>query len=398
LESFTVVGGGLAGLVAANALVGDGRKVVLLEQSQHLGGRAITQQDRGYLLNLGPHALYQGGVAARTLRQWKVPFSGKPPDTTSACFMLNEGRLYPLIQNTRQLLSTRLFGAREKFQAARILQQFVSGQAAEGESMEHWIHQRARSPRVRNLVAMLTRVSTYTADHARLSARAALDQFRTAKAHGVLYLDGGWQTLVDGLARRARSLGVEIRLGQVIESLEPIRTDGVILAVSPSSVERITGRSLPAMHPVRAACLDLGLRTLPRGSARLALGVDQPLYLSVHSAVAKLAPSGAALVHVAKYLSGATNPADDRQELERLADLAIPGWRDRAEVVSFLPNMTVTHAIVSPEGRPAINALGLPGVALAGDWVGSEGMLADAAVASALHAAGMVQRQGLLAA
>jgi phytoene dehydrogenase-like protein len=52
MQRYIVLGGGLAGLTAANALAGDGHKVVLLEQSQHLGGRAITQPDRGYLLNL----------------------------------------------------------------------------------------------------------------------------------------------------------------------------------------------------------------------------------------------------------------------------------------------------------------------------------------------------------
>jgi phytoene dehydrogenase-like protein len=401
MQRYIVLGGGLAGLTAANALAGDGHKVVLLEQSQHLGGRAITQPDRGYLLNLGPHALFAGGVAAQTLRQWNVPFSGRPPDTSSASFLMYDGRMYPLILTTRQLLATRLFGAAEKWQAARLLQQLVSGRAAAGESMEEWIDRRARRPRVRQFAAMLVRLSTYSADLAQLSARAALDQFRRAISPGVLYLDGGWQTLVDGLEQRARALGVEIRLGEAVESLESlraaIRADGVILAVPPASVERLTGRSLPGMNPARLACLDLGLRTLPAGAARVTFGVDQPLYLSVHSAVAKLAPAGAALVHVGKYLARATNTvtdaAGDRQELEQFADSAIPGWRDQAEVVRFMPNMTVTPAVFSPQGRPGVDALGLPGVALAGDWVGSEGMLADAAVASALHAAAMVQRQ-----
>jgi phytoene dehydrogenase-like protein len=409
MQRYIVLGGGLAGLTAANALAGDGHKVVLLEQSQHLGGRAITQQDRGYFLNLGPHALYAGGIAAQTLRQWNVPFSGHAPDTSSASWLMHGGSMYPLILTTGQLLTTRLFGAAEKFQAARMLQQLVSGRAAEGESMKEWIDRHARGPRVRQFAAMLVRISTYSADLTRLSARAALDQFRRAKSHGVLYLDGGWQTLVAGLEQRARALGVEIRVGEPVESLDAIRADGVILAVSPASVERLTGWSLgrnlgrnlpgqPELHPARMACLDLGLRTLPNGSARVVFGVDQPLYLSVHSVVAKLAPAGAALVHVGKYLAAATDPAADRRELEQFADCAIPGWRDQAEVVRFMPNMTVTPAVFSPGGRPGVDALGLPGVALAGDWVGSEGMLADAAVASALRAAAMVQRQRLLAA
>ncbi len=398
MQQYVVVGGGLAGLTAANALAGEGRKVVLLEQSEHLGGRAITQHDRGYLLNLGPHALFHGGVAAQTLRQWGVPIHGHPPETGSASLMMHSGRMYPLIATPKGLLTTRLFTAAEKLQAARILQQLVSGAATAGESMEEWIEQRARSPRVRQFVAMLARVSNYSADLSSISALAALDQFRLAKSHGVLYLDGGWQTLVAGLEQRARRLGVEIRLGEAAETLDSLHADGVVLTVPPSAVERITGRALPPMRPVRAACLDLGLRALPPGSARAVFGVDKPLYLSVHSSVARLAPPGTALVHVAKYLATASDPASDRRELEHFADLAIPGWREQVELARFLPHLTVTAAAPSPWGRPNVDQLGIPRVALAGDWVGDEAMLADAAVASALRAAGMVQQQRLRAA
>jgi phytoene dehydrogenase-like protein len=295
-------------------------------------------------------------------------------------------------------VTTRLFRTAEKIQAARILQQLLGGRASDRESIETWMERRARSARVRQFVSMFLRVSTYSAELSQLSARAALDQFRLAKSHGVLYLDGGWQTLVAGLAHRARRLGVEIRLGETASSLSVIDADGVVLAMPPAAVERIAGRGLPAMRPARAACLDLGLRALPEGAARVVFGVDQPLYLSVHSAAARLAPEGKALVHVAKYLAGDNDAAADRRELEQFADRAIPGWREQAEVVRFLPHMTVTEAVLSPQGRPAGDELGIPGVALAGDWVGAEGMLADAAVASALRAAAMVQRQELRAA
>jgi hypothetical protein len=55
--------------------------------------------------------------------------------------------------------------------------------------------------------------------------------------------------------------------------------------------------------PVRAACLDVGLARLPEPRRTFALGLDEPTYLSVHSKTAKLAPEGAAAIHVAKYLS-----------------------------------------------------------------------------------------------
>jgi protoporphyrinogen oxidase len=399
MKDYVVVGGGLAGLTAANALAERGGcKVTLLEQSGRLGGRAITHRDRGYLLNLGPHALHRDGIAARTLRGWGVPLSGNPPDTSSSSFLVRDGRMYPLLFTTRGLLTTRLFNAGEKWQAARVLTQLSSGQITEGDSIKQWIEQRASSTRLREFVAMLMRVSTYSADLSILSARAAVTQFRSATTGGVLYLDGGWQTLIAGLEQRARQLGVEIRPGEPVETLRRIAADGIVLAVPPAAVQHITGRPLPTMHPVRVACLDLGLRTMPPGGARVALGVDQPLYLSVHSAVARLAPEGSALVHVCKYLGGRADAAPDRRELEAFVDLAIPDWREHAEVIRFLPEITVTPAVFSPHGRPAIDALGIPKVVLAGDWVGEEGMLADAAVATGLQAAGLLQRQRLGAA
>ncbi len=176
--------------------------------------------------------------------------------------------------------------------------------------------------------------------------------------------------------------------------MNSLDADGIILAIPPAPVAKLTGRPLPQLRPVRAACLDLGLRSVGPLDSTLALGIDRPLYLSMHSASAKLAPEGGAVVHLAKYLGAAEpDPARDLAELEGLAHLALPGWRSRAEAIRFLPNMPVAHAMPAPEGRPDADALGLDHVQIAGDWVGPEGMLADAAVASGLRAAAMVQRR-----
>jgi hypothetical protein len=393
MESYTVVGGGIAGLTAANALAANGNRVTVLEQSERLGGRAITQQDRGYLLNLGPHALYRGGHAMRTLRGWGIPVHGSRPAVDSNSWLVCGNRNYSFITGPAALLQTRLFDWREKVETVRLFRAIASAKAAAGETMEQWLLRHTRSRRVRDFACALVRVSAYAVDLSRLSAAAVLSQLSSALKHGVLYLDGGWQTLVDGLAARARSLGVQICCGIPVETLDAVSASGVVLAVPPFAVERIAGVAIPKLAPVRMACLDIGLRELPGNAVRFALGVDQPLYFSVHSAAAKLAPEGAALAHVGKYLGAGEPAAGDRQELEEFADRAMPGWRVVAEVVRFLPNMTVSYASATLEGRPDVDALGLEDVAIAGDWVGPDGMLADAAVASGLRAAGMLERR-----
>jgi hypothetical protein len=72
-------------------------------------------------------------------------------------------------------------------------------------------------------------------------------------------------------------------------------------------------------------------------------------------------------------------------ELERVADLVHPGWRDELLLRRHLPKMTPIGAIASPTRRPGVEVE--PGLFAAGDWIGGEGWLVDAALASGTAAA-----------
>jgi phytoene dehydrogenase-like protein len=125
--------------------------------------------------------------------------------------------------------------------------------------------------------------------------------------------------------------------------------------------------------------------------------MDRPLYAAVHSAWAKLAPEGSALVHTLKYLQPdePAEPLAIRQELEALLDLVQPGWRAEVVEQSFLPQMAPSNAVVLARqgglpGRPGPAVPGIRNLYVAGDWVGAEGQLADACFASARSAARMI--------
>src|SRR5262249_4558796 len=139
--------------------------------------------------------------------------------------------------------------------------------------------------------------------------------------------------------------------------------------------------------PVKAACLDVALTRLPRPRATFALGIDRPLYLSVHSAVAELGPADHAVIHLGKYLGSADSDAkQDERELEGLLDLVQPGWRDVVAQRRFLPNMLVANALPSAAGggtagRPGPRVPGADNLYVVGDWVGPHGLLADASLA-----------------
>ncbi|WP_158750752.1 FAD-dependent oxidoreductase [Acidobacterium sp. S8] len=400
MRSYVVIGGGLAGLTAANALAVEGHQVTLMEQSKHLGGCAQTQQHFGYSMNLGPHALYCGGVAFETFRTWQIPFTGNFPPSGPLSYFVREEKLYPLVRDIGGLAMTRLFGVREKLEAGRFLSQLMAEQADDPhQTMHDWLKRRISSQHVYDFAVSAIRTATYAIDMTRLNATAALRQVCLALKHKVLYLDGGWQTMVEGLRARAISLGVQIRCEQLVRHVDEMDADGIVLAVGPASVEKLTGITLPKRDPLYMATLDLGLEKLPENAARVAFGLDKPLYFSVHSESARLAAEGSAMIHVAKYF-GDSKPdaAALREELEDFATLLIPEWRRCAQITRFLPNLLVTSMAPTSEGRPDVDFPDLENVVIAGDWVGPEGMLADAAVASALRAAQVIQKRGVLVA
>ncbi len=410
-----VVGGGLAGLAASTYLGRAERRVILFERADAAGGRARTRTLDGFHFNLGPHALYRGGRAAEVLCELGVSVRGRAPGP-SGVYAVRSGRLHTFPVGFVSLLTTGLLSPREKVEAARLLARLrrVDTTPLQRTMLADWLSESIESPAVRELVAAAVRVSTYTDDAERLSAGAGLDQLRMAAA-GVLYLDGGWQTIVDGLRRAAEAAGAEVVThrpvasvlrdpavrGVTLEDGSSVSAPAVVLAASPAEAARLVsggGRTVvdewPRQTiPVHAAGLDVGLDRLPNPAALVAIGVDGPLYLSVHSAVARLAPEGGALIHVMRYggLRGQP-PSTVQARLEGLLSSVQPGWRGAVVRERFVPEMVVTHAMVTAAqggwaGRFGPAVPDVPGLYVAGDWVGKEGMLSDASLASARAAA-----------
>jgi len=405
-----VVGGGLAGLAAATYLARAGRVVTVLERSSQLGGRAITNDLGGYLFNLGPHAVYRKGAGAKVLRELGIAYEGRVP--SASAYAIGGGALRFLSQNPVSFLTSRALGAGAKLALTRFQVRIAT---TDPKTVRHltarqWLEQTVRNPQARAIAGALVRVSTYSNDP-ELSAEIAAMQLQLA-LRGVLYLDGGWQTLVDGLRAAAERAGARIETSAAVERIEQdatvrlkdgrsLKAGAAIIAAGPETVARLmdspAARSWAASAvPVRAACLDAGLRRLPRPERGFAFGLEEPLYFSVHTRVAKLAPEGCQTVHVAKYLApDDRDAARHERELEGCFDLVQPGWRDELAERRYLPDMTVINAAVHAggeglAGRPGPEIPGSDNVYVAGDWVGGQGWLSDASLASAKRAAELV--------
>jgi len=87
--------------------------------------------------------------------------------------------------------------------------------------------------------------------------------------------------------------------------------------------------------------------------------------------------------------------------LEETLDMMQPGWRGAVVARRFLPAITVSNALVTAaqgglKGRQRPDVPGVEGLYVAGDWVGPEGMLADAGMASAKLAAETIARRRVM--
>lgn len=412
-----VVGGGIGGLAVATYVARAGRPVVVYERAANLGGRAQSRSRGEFRFNLGPRALFRGGRGAAVLHELGVSVTGGTPRSSGA-LALRCGRCLTLPTRFFSLLTTRLLDWRGRFELARIFSSIsrLDTDAVQAETVADWLDRVVRHREVRAVIDALLRLCTYANAPERMSAGAALHQLQLTLAKGVTYLDGGWQSLVDGLREAAITAGAEIATGARVVEVEHdgaargVRlADGtmrpaaaVALAVPPADASALVGgfgclaRWAAQAIPIRAACLSVGLSRLPAPRALFALGIDRPLYFSVHSAVARLAPTGAATIHVAKYLDGDGDDARaGERELEGLLDTVQRGWRECLVERQFLPQMVVANSLVTAAsggiaGRPGPTVPDLRNVYVVGDWVGNEGLLADATLASAKRAAAQI--------
>ena len=405
-----VIGGGVAGLIASIFLARSGISVLLLEKSKQLGGRAMTEEKEGSYLNLGPHALYSKGKSMETLAELGIIPQGANPSISGKLFYNDQQ--YELPADPLKLLISRLFNWKGKQELLRFFIDLKKFDLNENRdiTISQWLNQNIKDEHVKKFILMLLRLSTYCNDPDLISASAALRQLQLGKA---IYLHYGWQTMIEDLKEKALESGVTIKSGFSVQRIkgnfpqfevtlkdnESIFAQNVLSTASPGETVKMLQDHekssklgfLNELLPVRAACLDIVLKKIPEPKTFFAMGMDQPLYFSNHSSVARLSQDEKhSVVHVMKYLrsNDIQDETQDKYELEQFMSRLQPGWEQFVIYKRYLPRITVSHSMISVKrGRPDPVIAQIPGLFIAGDWVGSEGMLVDGSFSSAKQAA-----------
>ncbi|GAB3671808.1 NAD(P)/FAD-dependent oxidoreductase [Halopiger thermotolerans] len=347
----TVVGGGLAGLVAARHLAGGGLDVTVLEREETVGGRVRTVERDGYRFDRGFQVLFTAYPAVRQeldlkaldLRRFAPGATIARPNHRST---LADPRREP------RALPATLFNldvsTGDKFRALELWWDLRSADPAEifsgdDESIAQYLRDRGFSDRfLENFVGPF--YGGITLDRSLSTSKRVFEYtFRTLARGATAVPAAGMGAIPRQLADRARAAGATIETGVDVESVSRAdgtedaatvstadgerASDAVVVATDPPTARELTG--VDAIPTDARACVTQYYR-LP-GEAEI--GADRRLLLNAgdegpnhvvpHSAVApEYAPDGETLLS-ATYLG---DREESDAELAALTRETLESW------------------------------------------------------------------------
>ena len=252
-----VIGAGAGGLCAAARLVAAGKKVLVLESRDRVGGRASSEQIDGFTVNVGAIAIERGGVFEETFGQLGVELDLREP--SPATVFRIDGKLINVSKGGGWGL---LLGGFTK-QAAKIGAKFAdarSGDLPEAKlTTREWLEGYTKNETVhaifRNLCAAIFAVNSEE-----LPARAFLTYFAVKGAfkrfgfcpRGTI---GIWNDLAEGIRARGGEIwlntavtGLHVEGNQVTAidvrqngEMQRIRVRSVISDAGPSATVALVG-------------------------------------------------------------------------------------------------------------------------------------------------------------
>ena len=218
-----IIGGGLAGLTTATLLARSGKIVTIFEQSsKEIGGRARTTVIDGFYFNQGAHALFLSDAGDSVLKEIGIPYTGGI--AASKAYLIIGGKKHEVPAEY-----SRLSGKSNESSDESIDSQFFNSLAKidfselENVTVHEWLDKNIHDKNFAEIIKTLVRLNTYGNDPDIQSIGSVLRQIYVGSRNGVMYVDGGWQTFVDGLLTVAKNANVRIIMGKKTTKVK--RTD-----------------------------------------------------------------------------------------------------------------------------------------------------------------------------
>ena len=240
-----VIGAGAGGLCAAARLAHNGKRTLLVESRDRVGGRASTEDQDGFKINTGAVAIEYGGVLEETFREVGAPFEIRVPEPATK-FRIKRREV--ALQNTP--LGRLVNGALKK--GAGLLDT-EDTKVTVKEWLDGYTHNDTVHAIFRNLCAAIFAVNSDE-----LPVKAFMTYFLTKGAFRDFgFSPTGTLGLLRNLAAVVERHGGEVRLGSTLEALEisggrvigasidglgEVKANAVISNVGPAATVALAGR------------------------------------------------------------------------------------------------------------------------------------------------------------
>ncbi len=341
-----VIGGGPGGLCNAAILAKNKKKVLLLEKTGQVGGRAISVSYKGYKLNLGWHQIEDTGSGITKVFNYVGKALRQSPVSQSIPLYIN-GKW----QSIQDLL------ARDKADFKKVVKEIVEDLSWEDidrlddQPIRPWIRKRTQSEGILTLfevMAIWEGVTLNWWDHSlseSLFMRKLHFTERQMAGYGFSPIDG-WENIWNYLADAIRENGGEIRLNT--PSLDILIENGRVVGVEVQTRMPFMATDYPESEIIEAPCI---VSTLPCWDV-LDI-VDEALLPSWYVDQIKfMARNELRCLWLGVYagLPGAMSVLYERE---------MPGWFQgpRTGLVGICTDFTAFDPQVSPPGEHLVTAM-----------------------------------------
>ena len=219
-----IIGGGLAGLTTAALLASSGKSVTLFERSsKEIGGRARSTEIDGFYFNQGPHALCLTDLNDSILKEIGIPYTGSISGTKGKAYLISGGKRREVPGDYGSWLSSaKSDGSLVESDGSKFFSSptEIDFSQLEGVTVQEWLDKNFQDASLAEVIKAILRLNTYANDPGIQGVGSALRQVYVGSRRGYMYLDGGWQTLVDGLLKLIKDANVKIVMGEKVTKVK----------------------------------------------------------------------------------------------------------------------------------------------------------------------------------
>lgn len=408
-----VVGGGITGLQLGALLANDGEKVLVLEKSARLGGRAAIVNKKGFTVDYGIHLIRFGPQSAvsKTCRQLGHEVEYVPMGTSWV--MDEDGKVKVFPTGPKAFLTTGLFSLREKLKAAMLVGKIRgSNQLPElmEKNVEDWLNERNVTGGLRRYFHLVSASMMVCPFIERTSVGEMFVNMQKVLQTGisVMYPRGGWLPMIELFKEKINEQG-EIRLKSevskvkvedgkavgVIVNDELIPAQKVVLSIPSLGLPDLLPDKVPGRYvekcknnrPTAGIVLDYGLKKQVSDIDGLCYMYDPMSFgMFTSNLEPSLAPEG-------KQLLTWLQPVDSKKikdrswakkkeaDLEKALFRFFPSLKDAIEWrrVLYLPVVDGTEVNVDQieKKRPSALVPGVKSLFLVGDSIAAPGAGGD---------------------